>query len=86
MVQSDVPGDTYRNLRINPNYTNETFKHLLVPVWVVLYQYRGKMFRSVVNGYTGSVAGKYPISAWKVFFAILLGLIVLSLIIYFGSR
>ena len=85
LAAQNIPGDTYRNLRINPSYTGETFKHVLVPAWVVLYQYHGKMFRSVVNGYTGKVAGKYPVSAWKVFFAIVLGLIVLAIVIYFGS-
>ncbi|CAN5307447.1 hypothetical protein BH23VER1_BH23VER1_36890 [soil metagenome] len=86
MAASDVPGDTYRNLKIFPEYSAETFKHILVPVWVISYDYRQKLFRTVVNGYTGKVAGKYPISAWKVFFAVLLGLIVLAVVLFFMSQ
>ena len=78
---SEVPGDTYKNLSIYPEYSRETFKHVLVPVWVLLYQYRGKIFQSVVNGYTGETAGEYPKSGWKIFFAVLLGLIVIGVIL-----
>jgi len=72
----DVPGDTYRNLDIDPDYSNETFKHILVPVWMLVYQYRGKMFQTLVNGYTGKIDGSYPKSGWKIFFAVLIGIIL----------
>lgn len=75
---SEVPGDTYRGLSIYPEYSGETFKHVLVPVWVLLYQYRGKIFQSVVNGYTGETAGEYPKSGWKIFFAVLIGVLVIG--------
>ena len=29
MCASEVPGDTYRNLRINPVYSKKTFKYIL---------------------------------------------------------
>jgi hypothetical protein len=80
LAASDVPGDTYRNLRIAPEYSNETFKHILVPVWLLIYQYRGKMFRTIVNGYTGTITGSYPVSAWKVAIAVLIGLAVVALV------
>ncbi len=86
LAAGDVPGDTYRNLRIYPSYSAETFKHILVPVWVVSYDYRRKLYRTVVNGYTGKVAGKYPKSAWKIFFAVLLGLIVLAVAVFLASQ
>ena len=35
MASAQVPGDTQRNLEIHPTYSNETFKHILVPVWVL---------------------------------------------------
>jgi len=30
LCAAQVPGDTYRNLRIEPDYSAETFKHILV--------------------------------------------------------
>ena len=61
-----VPGDTYRNLRIHPDYSNRTFKHVLVPVWVLSYDYGKRAFQVIVNGYTGAIAGEYPKSIWKI--------------------
>ncbi len=65
-----VPGDTYRNLAINPEYSGRTFKHVLVPIWLLTYNYRTKVYQVIVNGYTGAIAGRRPYSAWKVAFAI----------------
>ncbi len=84
MCAAQVPGDTYRNLRIDPNYSGETFKHTLVPVWLLAYNYGPKTYQVVVNGYTGRIAGEYPISYWKVFFLIALALLIVGGLLYFN--
>jgi len=61
-----VPGDTYRNLRVDATWEGETFKHVLLPAWLATYDYGAKSFQVVVNGSTGRVAGEYPKSAWKI--------------------
>lgn len=63
---SEVPGDTYRNLRIQPRYSGQTFKHILVPVWNLVYDYGPRSYQVLVNGYTGTMAGEYPKSPWKI--------------------
>ena len=79
-----VPGDTHRNLQTRQTYTAQTFKHVLAPLWMLTYQYSGKPFQVVVNGYTGKIAGEHPLSWVKIFFAVtaalVAGLIVLSLL------
>lgn len=75
-----VPGDTYRNLRISPAFSGRTFKHVLVPVWLLSYTYGARAFQVIVNGYSGRMAGKYPISGWKVLLAILLAAAVVAVI------
>ncbi len=72
-----IPGDTYRNLRIHPDYSGRTFKHVLVPVWLLSYNYGARAFQVIVNGYTGKIAGKYPYSVWKILFLVALALIAL---------
>ncbi|MDH3403192.1 MAG: zinc ribbon domain-containing protein [Acidobacteriota bacterium] len=72
-----VPGDTHRNLEIDPRYSGETFKHILVPVWLLTYDYRGRSFQLVANGYTGKIAGRYPKSGWKILLLALAAAIVL---------
>ena len=54
---------------------------MLVPVWLLAYNYRAKAFQVIVNGYTGRIAGKYPISTWKVLLVILLVAIVVLTVI-----
>ena len=53
-----VPGDTHRNLEIFPTFSGRTFKHVLVPVWLLTYTYGNKPWQVVVNGYTGRMAGR----------------------------
>ena len=35
MCAAQVPGDTQRNLQIQPTYSGRTFKHILVPIWLL---------------------------------------------------
>jgi hypothetical protein len=81
-----VPGDTYRNLVIHPTFSARTFKHLLVPIWLLVYMFGSRSYQVVVNGYTGRMAGRYPYSWWKILFLILLALGVLTLIVVANSN
>jgi hypothetical protein len=75
-----VPGDTHRNLSVNTDYSRQTFKHILVPVWLLTYNYGARAFQVVINGFTGAIAGKYPKSWVKILFAVLGGLIAAGII------
>lgn len=66
LCAGQIPGDTYRNLRIDAAWEGETFKHVLMPVWLLTYDFGPKSFQLVVSGATGRVAGEYPKSAWKI--------------------
>jgi hypothetical protein len=80
MCAAEVPGDTYRNLEIHPTFSARTFKHILVPLWLLTYTYGAKIFHVLVNGATGRMAGEYPKSFWKIFFLVL-GIIIVVLIV-----
>ncbi len=82
MCAREVPGDTHRNLRIFPSYSGETFKHILVPIWLLTYTYGSRTYQVVANGYTGRLAGHYPKSAWKIAGAVLLAIIVLLIVLF----
>jgi hypothetical protein len=75
-VKYDIGGDEQRVSNVDTAVDDVTFKHILLPVWLAAYKYRGRAFRFVVNGRTGRVQGERPYSAWKITFAVLLGLIV----------
>ena len=40
--------------------------YTLLPVWMLAYDYNGKEYMFAMNGQTGKVVGKPPISKWKV--------------------
>ncbi|RNF85241.1 zinc ribbon domain-containing protein [Montanilutibacter psychrotolerans] len=66
-----VPGDTQRNLEVDAQYHGRTFKHVLVPVWLVSYTYGSRTFQVLANGHTGALAGERPYSWIKIALAIL---------------
>lgn len=70
-VRFDIGGDQQRIDALETRVSDVTFKHVLLPVWVAAYRYRGKSYRFVVNGRTGQVQGERPWSVWKIAFAIL---------------
>jgi hypothetical protein len=76
-----VPGDTYRNLRVNADFSRQTFKHILAPVWLMTYTYNTKDFQVIINAVTGKIDGEYPKSWVKITLAVLL-FIVIALIIF----
>jgi hypothetical protein len=59
-----------------------------VPIWLVAYDYGAKGYQVVVNGFTGSIAGKYPLSWIKITLAVLAALILVLCIaaVYSQSR
>jgi predicted RNA-binding Zn-ribbon protein involved in translation (DUF1610 family) len=81
LCAAQIPGDTYRNLQIQPTYSGRTFKHLLVPIWLLSYTYGARAFQVIVNGYTGKIAGKYPYSVWKIVLLVLLAIVVIGIVI-----
>ena len=75
-VRRDIGGDEQRVNDVDTSWSDETFKHILLPIWTAAYKYNGKSYRFLVNGQTGEVQGERPWSIWKIAFAVLLALIV----------
>ncbi len=80
LCSEQVPGDTQRNLNVDAVFSEQTFKHILVPIWLVAYTYGSKTFQVVVNGYTGTIAGRHPLSWIKITLAVLAALIVVLIV------
>ncbi|MEO1548898.1 MAG: primosomal protein N' (replication factor Y) - superfamily II helicase [Pseudomonadota bacterium] len=81
-VKFDIGGDRQRVDDLKTDVGALTFKHILLPVWIAAYKYRGKSFRFVVNGRTGAVQGERPYSAWKIALAVLVAALVAGTIGY----
>ncbi|MCP3972728.1 MAG: TFIIB-type zinc finger domain-containing protein [Rhodobacteraceae bacterium] len=85
-VRFDIGGDRQRVHDIDTTVSDVTFKHILLPVWLAAYKYRGKTYRFVVNGRSGRVQGERPWSGWKIAFAVIAGLIVAGVAGYFIAQ
>ena len=82
---SQVPGNTHRNLQVGTDYSGQTFKHILTPIWMLTYDYGTRNFQVVINGYTGAIAGKYPKSWIKITLAVAGGFVAAG-VIYLVTR
>jgi ribosomal protein S27E len=65
-VRRDIGGDEQQINQVQTATSNETFQHLLLPVWIGAYRFQGKVFQVVVNARTGEVQGERPYSAMKI--------------------
>ncbi|MCL2254017.1 MAG: hypothetical protein FWC09_06180 [Lachnospiraceae bacterium] len=83
-IRKDNNADRVRNLKISTTYTDITYKYLLLPIWVSHYTYQDKVYHFMVNGQTGKVSGKAPISIIKVMFAIVGSIAILAALSYLG--
>ncbi len=81
-VRFDIGGDRQRIHDIQTEVSAVTFKHILLPVWLAAYKYRGQTYRFVVNGRTGRVQGERPWSTWKIALAVALGALLAGIIGY----
>jgi hypothetical protein len=76
----NIGGDDQRIITINTNFENITFKHILLPAYISSYNYKGKLYRFLVNARTGEVQGERPWSSSKIALAIVGGLAVIMLL------
>lgn len=81
-VRRDIGGDQQRIRQIETQVGATSFKHVLLPMWLTAYRYRGRSFRFVVNGRTGAVAGERPYSRVKVGLAILAAILAALVLVY----
>lgn len=84
-IRRDIGGDTQRISNADIKLSQETFKHILLPVYISSYRYNGKEYHFYVNGQTGVVSGTRPYSFWKIFFLALFILCVIGVIAIFAK-
>ena len=70
---------------VSTDYGTETFKHILLPIWMAAYKYNGRSFRFLVNAQTAEVQGERPYSIWKIAFAVLAVVVVVAGAMYLNN-
>lgn len=79
-LSSFMPGDSHRDLQYSTRFHQESLVVCLLPVWVLALRHDPKSppLRFLVNGQTGKVYGRVPVSWVKVLIAVVLALLVLG--------
>ena len=80
-IHRDIGGDTQRIHHMDIRLAEETFKHILLPVYLSSYRYKGREYRFYINGQTSKIHGSRPYSAWKIVFTVLAALLLVAIII-----
>ena len=69
--------NTFRDVR---------WKHILLPMWSVTYDFRGKSYAVLINGQSGRIAGRAPYSWLKITLAVIAGGLLLAGLIALSSK
>jgi hypothetical protein len=79
-------GAAMRNVEVTTDaFTGELYKLVLLPVWIGTYRYGDRLYRVLVNGQTGAVAGDKPtdpVKVWLVVAAVVIVLLCLGLLVF----
>jgi hypothetical protein len=71
----DTGSSHVRNMRMTVDFADESWRYILLPVYLASYPFEDRTFQVIVNGQTGQVAGQKPVEwlrVWLVIAAILL--------------
>ncbi len=84
-ICGDIGGDQQKINHMNTSYSDTTFKHTLLPIWISAYRYKNKVYQFIINGESGKIVGDRPYSFWKIA-GLVLGIIAVIAALYFIFR
>ena len=79
-IKADIGGARQIITSANTRFSDETFKHILLPVWITHYTLGGKRYRMSVNGQTAKVYGERPFSKKKLAVGALVGFLAMAVL------
>ncbi len=86
-IKYDIGGDHQRITSMKTQYSDISFKHILLPIWISAYRYKDEVYRFLVNGRTGEVQGERPYSVIKITLLVLaIAAVVAGLVLAFSNK
>lgn len=85
-VRERIGGDEQSIESQKTAYSALSYKHLLLPVWLLVYRYRDKPYRIAINAATGEVQGQRPYSWVKITFAVLAAITVAATVYFLAQN
>jgi len=80
-VRRDIGGDQQRISKMDVNWRDMTYKHILLPIWLLTVIYDQRPFQVYINGVTGEVHGARPYSKVKIAIAVAIALLLVIVIV-----
>ena len=71
--------DHAKDVKVSTTFNKITYKYLMLPIWCSSFKYQDKVYQFMVNGQTGKVYGKTPISVGKVILVIVIVLAIIGI-------
>lgn len=68
--QGQASTSRIRNFSMNLDFSDESWRYILLPVYLANYTYQQKSYQIVINGQTGTIAGQRPVDWLKVWLAV----------------
>jgi hypothetical protein len=59
-----------RNFSMTLDFTDESWRYVLLPVYLTTYRYEDQPYQVMINGQTGVVAGQRPVDWLKIWFVV----------------
>ena len=78
-IERFLPGDTYSDVRLDCEFSDVNSDLILLPVYLLSYRYGDKLFRFLLNGQTGKMAGDKPYSPMRI--GMVVGIAILLVVI-----
>lgn len=75
LIINKYHADKVAYLDVSTMHENVKYKYVLLPTYVVNFNYKHKVYNVCINGQTGKVAGKSPVSILKVSLTVVLALV-----------
>lgn len=66
----DIPTSHVRNFSMTADFCNESWRYILLPVYLHTYKFEQKNYQVMINGQTGLIAGQKPVAWNKIWLAI----------------
>ncbi len=84
-VRRDIGGDVQEIHHKDTRYRSVTYKHVLLPIWLLTVLYEGRALQVYMNGVTGEIHGQRPWSRLKIAAAVVAAIVAIVAIVVLVS-
>ncbi len=81
-ILSQYSYDSVREFSMKCDFSNQKYQYNIVPIYQMNFSHKNKNYNVIMNGQTGKIGGKFPVSIFKVLLTIFGWILIIALIVY----